>query len=286
MSQRDELEALVREDPYDEGRWQVLEDFLLETEDPRAEIVRGAEAPLALLGPREAELAPKLSVRWRAGYLVEAELDATKAPELVAALVESPASLLRALAVTFDDAGAVAPAIDAIKASPCAASLRALTVTGTWRYANAEAVIDVDGLPLRRLFALGRPMQIELGTARAQLHSLFATPPDTEDLDELLAAELPNLRDLGIAVAQLDLLARPALEPLLSGIRAPLLRQLQLRGARPLVVKSVLARLASSALLPRLRDLVLGDARVSPASLGHAFAHLDTAAVPPGLSKA
>jgi predicted DNA-binding WGR domain protein len=64
------LEAVIEEDPFDDGRWQVLEDFLLEhSEDPRSEIIeahkqrqlseeaqtRGAALPL-LLGKRHAAI--------------------------------------------------------------------------------------------------------------------------------------------------------------------------------------------------------------------------------------
>jgi uncharacterized protein (TIGR02996 family) len=35
-----ELERAIAEDPYDEERWIVLEDWLLEQDDPRAILVR------------------------------------------------------------------------------------------------------------------------------------------------------------------------------------------------------------------------------------------------------
>jgi hypothetical protein len=300
VSRREELEALVREDPYDDGRWLVLEDCLIETEDPRAAVVRfererGAgdvEGPIVdpgvPLGPRDDELAPRLSARWRAGYLVDAELDATKSPDdLVAALVAAPAaSLLRSLAVKLDHAPRVEPMLAAIRESPCAASLRSLTIGAAWPNVDAAPTVDIDDLPLRRLFALGRSTRVALGTARAQLHSLSLVPANATDLDALLGDDFASLRDLGLGLLRPQLADPDALEPVLSGACVPQLRQLQLHLAAPAIVRAVLARLANSALLPRLRDLVLGSVRVPPASLGRAFAHLDTAAVAPGVVKA
>src|SRR5512140_169893 len=67
------LEDQIAEDPFDDSRWSVLDDWLLENEDPRAEIVRVEQAHdaaridheyrrlhRALLGPRHRTLAKYL----------------------------------------------------------------------------------------------------------------------------------------------------------------------------------------------------------------------------------
>lgn len=295
------LEARVREDPYDDGRWLVLEDYLLETEDPRAAIVRCEQAGLRreaaaarnavtppLLGPQHAAVAERVVGVWRAGYLVDVALNLpydrhAPSAELVAPLVASPAAaVLRAMTVALDAAATAPRALAAIAASPCATSLRSLTVQASWTPARSAPTLSIGGIALRRLFLTGRPMRLAVEPALATLTSLMVSPPDDDELAALLAKPLPALYDLGVAgPVSLDGFA-----PLFTGDVTPSLANLQIRNPVLPLARALLSALATSPLLPRLRTLALGDTRVAPASRGPAFAHLDVLALPAALAKA
>ncbi len=72
---------------------------------------------------------------------------------------------------------------------------------------------------------------------------------------------------------------------MLEGEATPALRQLQLHGVNTIQARALIPRLAATALLPRLRELALGDTRVAAAAFGPAFAHLEVLAVPAALAK-
>lgn len=139
----EELEALVREaDEGDDAPWTVLEDWLLEHEDPRAEILqleksanqrgdaaqaRGRLLPL-LLGSTALE---RQRCEWRAGFALDCDLvmPARGADALLEAFAKAPAMrLLRTLTVRGDvvDVPAV---LAAIAGAPFARGLRTLSIT-------------------------------------------------------------------------------------------------------------------------------------------------------------
>src|SRR5436305_9639107 len=77
------LEAMIREDPFDDARWMVLEDWLLEEDDPRAQIVLfEKEGDRTAAAAARDRLLPDLlgtdtlrfSGHWRAGFVQEARL--------------------------------------------------------------------------------------------------------------------------------------------------------------------------------------------------------------------
>src|SRR5262249_25815059 len=83
LARNPELEARVREDPSDEARWLVLEDWVLEQEDARAEWVRldkddrrgdaaearGRAAPLPFGRQHEGITRLMGNAEYRAGYV-------------------------------------------------------------------------------------------------------------------------------------------------------------------------------------------------------------------------
>nr|HEX4316168.1 hypothetical protein [Kofleriaceae bacterium] len=294
----DELEARLREDPYDDGRWLVLEDYLLETEDLRAVIVRceharmrrealaarDAVTPL-LLGAHHEAIASQLVGVWRAGYLVDAAFDAhAVGVDLLEPLVAAPATaVLRALTVRCGTPDAAARVIASVAAARCATSLRSLTIEGRWLEQARGPTIDIAGLALRRLFLADRRMRLVPSPAVGALTSLLVSPHHDGELAQLLAAPLPAVRDLVVGVRAL---AVDALAALLGGDATPALATLQLVDVPPPRARALLEALASSALLPRLRTLALGNLRVPPASRGPAFAHLEVLALPPELAAA
>ncbi len=92
------LERAVAAAPHDEARWQVLEDWLLEADDLRGELIRaektGSRADeaesrgrvaKALWGPHERSIATAVGrPRWRAGYLRECVFSMEEAREVAA----------------------------------------------------------------------------------------------------------------------------------------------------------------------------------------------------------
>lgn len=127
-----ELERMVAEEPYDQDRWSVLEDFLLEQGDVRGELVALAKANqlaeeaqvrglvmLQLLGKKHQAISRALTTpSWRAGYVVECWIEPVRSmPQICAAFFASPAArLLRKLDV-WTDVHAEAVAVEIVKAS-------------------------------------------------------------------------------------------------------------------------------------------------------------------------
>ncbi|MDQ3364144.1 MAG: hypothetical protein M3680_01770 [Myxococcota bacterium] len=297
----DALEDAVAEDPYDEDRWSILEDWLLQEEtDPRAAIIlleqvgkveeaaRARDALLgALLGTRHEALTETLfALRWRAGYLREchfAELNGVNPTKLFEALATArAASLLRALVLSVHHKSV--PAISVrLAAARFTRSLRRLTLAGWGEVPLIEAQFLA---PLRRLRDLElRGMYVqctpehELASVRSL--TLSVTPYDHRELPRVLAAtRFASVDELvfdvgSLAGAPADLqhvLAPRVLEPLLDGTVVAQTRRLEIRGASlRRAVHPLLEILAKSPLLATLTELSLGEAPAAAAALRRRF---------------
>jgi len=292
------LEAMVREDPFDDARWMVLEDWLMEEDDPRAQIVQfekegdraGANAArdrmLAdLLGTDQLDFVSE----WRAGFVQEAWLGhRTKRPAaltLLAQLLAAPAGrLVRQLTIEVIAPSQIVTIASQLAAAPCVRSLRVLTLSAAshWR----EAVVDLSALQVERLFLLGAPMRLVDGPQLARLRSLAFTPGHPDELAFSRGA-LPNVRELAINVHALDSRHRDshhAFARLLAGAITPQLDQLVIDDASALFARRMFDALATSPLLAQLHSLALGDVRVDPADFGAAFAHLEILALPDAIA--
>ncbi len=275
------LEAVIAEDPYDEERWSVLEDFLLEQpNDPRGELVklakerrmseeaqaRGAAFGL-LFGKRHEAISRAMSrPTWRAGYVLECDLGALRSIEIAAALFASPAGrLIRELETEGDHA------VNAIARAPCARSLRVLTLHQPGRL----DCNSISHLPLRRLevtpFARNRSggqYAVLAPSAIPTLEKLIATISQLAELSGLLEGTAPNLERLELTMTRADQsrgdhasrrqrLVR-MLEPITSGAFAPSLRELRIKltswesaaAVREAVSASCLADQLSVTILP------------------------------------
>jgi uncharacterized protein (TIGR02996 family) len=239
----EEVERAVVEDPYDEDAWAVLEDWILQQEDPRAELVRlakanergdeaqarGAALP-QLLGPKHAALAHAFyPATWRAGYIVECRYTepARNADAVSESFYRSPAMrLVRKLDLYVDGLARFAAQLPLIATSPCARSLRHLGV---------ESARDAEHTPIGHLEALSNLVSLRIHAPQSLLES---GPP-------------PALRELSIALATPESIA--------TWCRAtfPLLTTLHLRFmARPELARA-LAPLLERAMAPALHSLVI-----------------------------
>jgi uncharacterized protein (TIGR02996 family) len=303
------LEAAVAEDPFDGSAWMVLEDWLLEVEDPRAAIVRAEQIGRArkqarrsdigeaydrliaqLLGQRHAAITKALEdAAWRAGYLLSARFNPkTHHGELLAGLLASPAApLLRSLELCVLAGGDLAPMLEQLGRAACAKSLRELAITSL----QPSTPVALDGItlaPLRleRLAVKGEPLDVSYAPVLAHLRRLELL----SDVGfELLSHALTELRTLVLDVRALEksrwnsdqcAIRLTELELLLAGTSAPQLENLHVAHARAPTIKSLVDELATSKLIGQLRTLDFGGQRVDPSTLGAAFAHLELLRLP------
>lgn len=297
------LEAAVAEDPFDGGAWMVLEDWLLEIDDPRAAIVRAEQLGRArsptrdeslqiydrlmtqLLGQRHAAITNALEdPAWRAGYLLSTRFN-PKAHhgELFAHLLASPAAtLLRSLELCVIAGGDLAPMLEQLGRAACAKSLRELAITALQpiQYVALESS-TLAPLRLQRLAVKGEPLDVSYAPVLAHLRRLELL---TDVGFGLLGHALTELRTLVLDVRALEknrwnsdqcAIRLPELGALLSRSSAPQLENLHVINARPPTIKALVDELATSELLPQLRTLDFGGERVAGSTLGAAFAHLE-----------
>lgn len=299
-----ELEDAVAEDPYDEDRWSILEDWILEVEtDPRAEIIllekAGALAAAEqardrllaeLLGAEHEALARTLYARrWRAGYLRECHIAGGPLAELARARATS---LLRALTIT----GVAEAHGPQLAAAGFARALRRLTLSNVDGFAGNVRMVDAEhvaALPrlahveMRGVFAVGAPLP------QVRSAVLAFTSYTHEHVGPILAqvrfAALDQLvidvRAPRVEPADLEAsLSRAALAPLVRGEVVPALRTLVISGAPAPVVRHALDALASSPWARQLVELSLGSTPRPVESLapryGRAFAHLQAVSLP------
>jgi uncharacterized protein (TIGR02996 family) len=242
----EDLERAVAEDPYDDAAWAVLEDWVLQQDDPRAEIVRlgkanqrgdeaearGTALPL-LYGSKHEALSHAVVVPvWRAGYLVECQYhQPTRSVEpTFAGFFGSPAArLLRSIDLHLDRLRHLTIVMPVLARSPCARSLRKLVVHPV--RVDDLAVVDAAALAaLTRLETLAIHPQMAQVQGRAthrSLNSLLVRVDSPAALEGWCAQTLPALRQLHVI-----LVGRPspklgaALAPLLAGTMAPALESL------------------------------------------------------------
>ncbi len=204
------LEDALAEEPFDEARWIVLEDWLLERDDPRAALItlekqgRPTAAVLEqlapeLLGPDHALLDQVLYQRdWRAGFLRECQY--TGAAELLRAFLAAPASsLLRAFTLTSHLAP-IASTIAAFAGARCTRSLRVLALS-SWNHDGSDAALACPGLgELRQLRHLVlRSVNLTRPPVLPHFHALTLAPMRTAVTalaGQLATTVWPSITDL------------------------------------------------------------------------------------------
>jgi predicted DNA-binding WGR domain protein len=239
------LEGAVRENLDDEGRWRVLEDWLLERGGWQGELVaadrsgsvndaaeaRGRGMEL-LLGPRHAALSKAVSEpQWRAGFLRRAHFDPGSSSrvnrlELFEAFLQAPAAaLIEQLGLTLHSTEEVEAHLSALTSTR--AALRSLKLVFSL---HLPAPVDGAWLaPFEGLKSLTLIGPFELtGTdplpALSEL-SICPRPLDIGALERLFSNPFPSLRALQLTFWDTGPLER--LAPLLEKLP---LNRLTLRG--------------------------------------------------------
>jgi uncharacterized protein (TIGR02996 family) len=256
------LENALAEDPFDESRWIVLEDWLLERDDPRAELVilekQGANTgPVlrklasALLGDHHESLNETLYQRdWRAGFLRECQY--TGGTDALRSFLHAPASsLLRAFTLTTHP-GEVERTVGAFIQRRCVRSLQRLTLS-SWNHDGSDRRIPCAGLQgmvqLRHLIL--RTVMVQVAPVLPKLHALTLAPMRTSVValtDQLGQIPWPSITDLtyeapdmhGAGVGLRSLLA------LVDEATFPSLQRLDVSGLAPAEHELALPRLAEA----------------------------------------
>jgi hypothetical protein len=292
------LEQLVADDPYDEAAWLVLEDYLLQHDDPRAEIYRAADQDAersaciaSLLGAEHARLLAALPEQaWRGAFLRECRF----APEvlhvlLLELLLDAPATrLMRSLTVTT--AGSQRALLIRLGESPLARCLHHVgfeLVDGTrpdgTPFRPRTPVVIEDAMfaafaRLRRLALRGPCLHTSEPSSLAGLRELELVPRD-EKRDDFASAlcrrDWPELEVLRVDVCGLDR-ADGIVHELASSLtdRIPRLRRLAVRGLDLSGARDAIACLAATSTAAQLEELDLGPERADPASLHDRFPSL------------
>jgi uncharacterized protein (TIGR02996 family) len=277
-------------DPDDPEAWIVLADWLTERGDPRGLMLaletsgrdaaqleqlrrehlhRYSEALWPSFGVRsEAELIRHIELRWRAGLIIEAR---PLGPQ------PSRASLRGQLEGLLDNAAAIALAelrgdlvdpqaiIDVLLAGPRRPSIRRLTLGD---YRTRMPVLDRvwAKLPgLRELELLGPNIEIAgLASALPRLARLrLCCELDPTPLRAFEGPPFPSLRTLELRLGGHDYFRSvETLDPLLAGRATPALEHLAITGIAD--GDELIAALAQSPLLDRLRILDLSDSNFDP----------------------
>lgn len=305
-----ELEAAIAEDPYDDGSWSVLEDWLIERGDPRGAIVcaeraRAGETAYAglwaaLLGPMYGPaLRSLLRSQRRAGFLLDAtiELPLSRIPLTAStpyATIHSHVlehgegmRLLRELTIT-GDVTAVLRLAHLLPSFPCGRTLRALTLDCSDMFRGSRPELSTTTLAtmsLTRLAVRAFTAGFEYTSAMQHLTHLEVWPTSYDDMTLMFhAGAFPQLRELTIDTTNLtapkgDELAIEPFETLFDGRAAPKLEVLAMHC--PGKYRALFDALEYSRIIKQLREVHLGtDHEVEPASLGDVFAHLARVRVP------
>jgi predicted DNA-binding WGR domain protein len=232
------LEAAVADDPFDEATWSVLEDWVLEQDDPRSDMVRagklgekreeaearGVALPL-LFGERPDPIYDAIhDATWRGGFLVECSyVEPLKhAQALSARFYEAPATrLLRTLAIQVERLARFAAQLPLIAAAPCARSLRRLAVNRTRE--GQHTVLDITALAALRLetLAIDAPFSQPHGTGTLPVRYLSLVFGSTESAVAWCAQTFPALEMLRLELHLTERSVRADLAPLLEGRFAP-----------------------------------------------------------------
>ncbi len=243
-----ELEQIVAEDPYDNDRWSVLEDWLLQHEDdPRSELVdlakqrqvaeeaqaRGEYLPL-LLGKRHTAISRALiKPLWRGGYLVECGIAPQRAPtSVVEALLAAPATrLLRELSVIATPRAL--PELCSVFVQTPSSALRRLELASQVTRTRESVELDCDllsSVSLRALIIRCATIRPNNLAAVPTLEEVDVCVTTVDDLHGVLQGSLPRLEALTIHAifdgdSPEDAMIE-ALRPLVDGSFAPALRSL------------------------------------------------------------
>ena len=281
-----ELEAAIRDDPADDGRWSVLEDWLLEQADERAELVllqkrgddHGARRLLWAIGADlldNAALAVSVlgASTWRAGYLQRLYFEAppsTRQRQLAHLLSSRAAALMTALQLTISEPAELAALPAMLAASRCKHTLRSLSVSAFWKPAAQQATFDAGALASLALDELrfsDRAIRLAYAPSLARLTRLQIVPGAVADVAELFAIDaFPQLRHLDLYLDILEFRGGdplPALSRVFEREAAPRLETLNVRGASPELFGNILDRLADSPLGPTLKVLERNHAPVA-----------------------
>lgn len=268
-----ELEEAIADAPDDEERWIVLEDWLLEQEDPRGAIVqlekegRTDDAVRArrklhrtLLGREHAALEEALYIaNWRAGYLRECHYAGNGADTLAALCAAPAAAVLRTLTLSVS-AAALPLAMDHVAAGVFGGTLHDLTVSNVHVVAPMlDAAMLAPLVRLRRLSLRGAYVR----PARIERIATLVIAPTSYDIEHLAAflrdVQWPDATQVVLDLGNLGApdIAPETLAPLLLGRTAPAVVELELRRATPAIAEATSRTLATSPLRPRLRAIRL-----------------------------
>lgn len=215
------LERAIAENPYDDAAWSVLEDWVLQQEDVRGDLVRFAKANQRadeaqtrgaampqLFGQRHSAIWGALAhVKWRCGHVIECQYtEPARNPHGVSeCFYAAPATrLLRSLDLHVTQLSRFARQMEYLRIAPCRHVLRRLTVSPT-KDTNHAFIQHLDQLERLELLYLHAPM------------TLLRSPPP------------PKLRELTLGVGSAECLASWLVDR-----HYPALTQLVLRiGYRP-----------------------------------------------------
>jgi hypothetical protein len=289
-----ELEAVIAEEPFDEDRWMVLEDRLLELGDPRAGIVAAQHTndPIELAKAYDRVAGELLGKRfrtlrkygglgdWRAGFCRRLELDKIPRGALDELLALPALALVREVELApplFDpEPGWLTLALMPLTYGHELPALRRLEL----QYPGPISERSLGRLRLHELSCnLIYGVDLEPCEALAGLRYLACAPVCRETL-ATIAAELPRLRELVVAAHSRFALAADDLAVLFGtgALETLAIRKLPFERAQ-----AVLEALAGTPLLAHLRVLELTDlgprVEIAPAELGPAFAHLERVVV-------
>lgn len=274
MEWNSELESVVRADPDDAAAWSVLEDWTLERGDLRARVLerrklgdeKGAtEATWAwereVFGEHYQHFMLRLTCGWRAGYLVSCTLKGGKSVDRVNLLerVRSlrSAALLFRLQADLDAPEELEPILRCAEGLP----LRELRLNSFWRPTLPvmfDASVLLERHAIERIHLYGRAIALPWRPQLTRLTELAITPGDPAELSTLLQrdAALPKLTQLEIFCRTMEhrhAIDLAIFDRLFTGAPTPALLGRRIRGASDVLREALIARAASSGLLPRLK---------------------------------
>lgn len=284
--------ALVRAHD-DEATWQVLEDWLLETNDPRAQLVRlekaGVDATAAyadlaplLLGP----LAGVLTGRgWRAGYARAARAVLGAGDLVEYTLAATPAlALVRELELEVRGGGEGALLASATASAAFGAQLEALSLDYLGEDADTlDAAVLTPLIGLERLRLGGAALTVIPSPSLTTIRELDLGLSPRAVVELLRAGRFDELRTLTVRTGTLLYPWHDAFESLLEGACAPRLESLRLDASPTPASIDFLRDLSRSPLAARLRTLTFAGTSCSPESLrrlGRSLANLTELAFP------
>lgn len=258
----------------DDASWQVYEDWLLETDDPRARLVRlekageGTEAArveLARVLFGSEQIGRMVEGRdWRAGFARGAKV----APSAWGAQPwEAPAlTVLRELEIVA--AGRAASIVTAAGCAPFAPSLESLAIDDVGSEPGSlDASVLHRFVRLERLHVGGATLRLVYAPSLASLRSLeLALAPAAVGV-LLRAGCFPELRALTIRTGTLLYPWHGVFEHVLAGTCAPRLEALHLEAAPTSASIDFLCDLAQSPLAERLQRLSFAGTECATSSL-------------------